>query len=68
MKDIENNKQYNEQYNEYQDEVLQLQLYPHNQTFRVEMCKLFCVFITTSMSIGFIITAAMRQCIYNCKS
>ena len=45
----------NTQFNEYDEEVLQLQLYPYNKGFKVEICKYLCFFLTMIIGIGFII-------------
>ena len=62
MQDIESD----EQYNEHHDDVLQL--YPIEQTLQIEKCKLLCFIMVIIICTGFIITAAINQCIYNCSN
>jgi hypothetical protein len=64
MPDIESNTLFSD----YQEEVMSLQLYPYNQSLKVEICKIFCCSIAIITSIIFIVIAASKYCIYNCPN
>ena len=50
------------------DDVLLLQLYPIRETICIEKFKIWCCIIIMIIGAGFLITAASRGCIYNCKN
>uniref|UniRef100_A0A6C0AXL8 Uncharacterized protein n=1 Tax=viral metagenome TaxID=1070528 RepID=A0A6C0AXL8_9ZZZZ len=50
------------------DDLLPLEPYANREIMCIENYKIWCCIIMIIIALGFLITAASRGCIYNCKN